>query len=338
MYRILSKCIDKNRIALIISDVSGKGVPAALFMMKSKELIKSKLLSGMALDKVFYDINNELLLNNDEGLFITSLVMVINLQTLECNIINAGHERPFLVRNGKAIRMNIESNFILGGVNDFKYITETVKLEQGDKLLLHTDGLNESINDLREEFGYDRIIEVLDNSKDSNDYIDNLNKALKEFTQDKEQFDDVTMLSVNLKTNELIVCCDTPSVDSITEITDKFNDHFKDLDSMVKNKVSIIIDDVINNYVSYEDLNTLKIKVVFKEYDHKLFIDFINNGIPFNPLDVKNGKYEEYSDDMVPGGLGILIVKEMTDDIKYQRIDNLNILSMRFDLDKDENN
>ena len=326
--------LDNDHIAIIISDVSGKGVPAALFMMKSKELIKSKLLSRVKLEKAFYDINNELLLNNDEGLFITSLVMVIDLNTLECNIINAGHEKPYLVRNGSATRMNIESNFILGGEENFEYISEVFKLEEGDNILLHTDGLNESINNEREEFGYQRIIDVLNNSKQSKDYIDDLNNALKEFTEGNEQFDDVTLLSINIKEKEFVIRCDAPSIDSIEEVTTKFASHFKELDSEIKGKVSIIIDDIINNYVTYEDLSTLKIEVHFKVSDNKLFITFINNGVEFNPLTVNSEKYEEYSDDLTPGGLGILIVKEMTDDISYERCGKLNKLSMSINLDK----
>ena len=250
-------------------------------MMKSKELIKSKLLSDVKLEKAFYDINNELLANNDEGLFITCLVMVINLESLECNIINAGHEKPLLIRNNKTTRMDIESNFILGGDENFKYISEKIKLQKGDRLILHTDGLNESINDQREEFGYDRIIEVLNNTKPEQDYIEQLNNALKEFTTGNEQFDDVTIVSISLKDsdvtidkkdNELIIKSDKPSLKLIDVITTNFFDTFVNLNQEIKSKVAIIIDDIINNYVSYEDINTLTIEVRFAKVLFELIL------------------------------------------------------------------
>ena len=324
--------LDNDRIAITISDVSGKGIPAALFMMRSKELIKSKLLSGIGLEQAFYEINNELLINNDEGLFITSIVLVINLKTYECKLINAGHEKPILVRDGNVNRINVESNLILGSIDNFEYKEEEFSFKAGDKLLLHTDGLNESINDDREEFGYDRIMETL---KNGSNYIEDLKKALDEFTGDKEQFDDVTIISINLKDkNSLVVRTDKPSMDFIDELTNKFKDHFTSIDQDIKNKVAIIIDELINNYISYEDLNTLFIEARFNVKDNKLFMEFINNGEDFNPLTIKENSYTEYSDDIVPGGLGILIVKEITNDVKYERVDGLNKLSISIDLGK----
>ena len=96
--------------------------------------------------------------------------------------------------------------------------------------------------------------------------------------------------------------------------------------------MAIIIDEVINNYVNYEDLSTLKIEVGFKKEKEKLFIEFINNGIEFDQLKVEEESYSEYSEDITVGGFGIMIVKEMTSDIKYVRENNLNKLSMSIDL------
>ena len=137
------------------------------------------------------------------------------------------------------------------------------------------------------------------------------------------------MVSINIKNDdELIVRCDNPSFDSIEEVTTKFMEHYKHLNKDLIGKVAIIIDDVINNYVSYEDLTTLKIEVRFRDESDKFHILFINNGVEFNPLNVNNKKHEEYNDDASIGGLGILIIKEMTDYIDYKREDGLNKFSM----------
>ena len=111
--------IDDNKFAVIISDVSGKGIPASLFMMKCKALIKTKLLSKMNLEDLCFSVNNELLENNDEGLFITAFISIYNTKTDELEFINCGHEKPFLVGD-KIEKLESNSNFILGGVKDFK--------------------------------------------------------------------------------------------------------------------------------------------------------------------------------------------------------------------------
>ena len=146
-----------NKLVVIISDVSGKGIPAALFMMKSKELLKSKITKASNLEDSIFDVNNELLENNAEGLFITAFVGIIDFDKLEFTYINCGHEKPYLISNNEIIRLGEESNFIIGGINDFKYKLEKNKLKENDKLFLFTDGLNESIDSNRIEFGYDNI-------------------------------------------------------------------------------------------------------------------------------------------------------------------------------------
>ena len=320
--------IDDTHLALIISDVSGKGIPASLFMMRSKELIKSKLLTNKSLEDVLFEVNNELLENNEAGLFITSFIGVLDIKTNVLNFINAGHERPFLISDNEIKKLDVESNFILGGMENFKYVSEKIKLKENDILFMHTDGLNEAINDSNEEFGYDRIKENLDRLKNEelSNILANMAKALDIFTETQEPFDDVTMLIFELKSQNLNFHFENPTYKIIEKVTNKFNDYYSYLDKSILANIDIIFDELLNNYISYEKNDNLYIDISIDIKDNKLYLDFKNNGDDFNPLDKKDKYIKEYSDDLALGGFGITIIKKIVDDIKYERINDINHL------------
>lgn len=319
--------IDDIHLAIIISDVSGKGIPAALFMMKAKELLKSKLLLNMKIEDACYQVNNELIRNNTEGLFITAFIGKLNVLTHELELVNAGHEKPYIISENKVIKYETNSNFILGGIEDYKYEKDIIKLSPNDKFFLHTDGLNESINEKREEFGYDRIISGLDKYKNNRliEILDGMTKELNSFTKNNEAFDDVTMMILEIKPQHLSFNYKNPDYQIIDEITNKMNDYFSFVDKTILSKMGIIIDEVLNNYISYEKKEELIINVNFELKNDDLIIIFSNNGDEFNPL-LKEKKYIENDTDLTPGGLGITIITELADDVKYERKDNYNYL------------
>ena len=325
--------IDENHLAIIISDVSGKGIPAALFMMKSKELIKSKLISKKTLEEVCYEVNNELLNNNEAGLFITVFIGVLDIKNKTIDLISAGHEKPFLLSNGNVLRLSINSNFILGGIKNYKYQRDSIKLNEGDRLFLHTDGLNESMDKNGIEFGYDRIASCLkDNYYNKlSDILNNLDKSLNEFTKNEEQFDDITMLILEMKSSNLEFNFNNPDYEIIEEVTNKFSDYYSYLDKNIISKACTIIDELLNNYISYEKKDGLIINVSFDQIDDKLAIIFKNNGDEFNPL-IKEDKYIKDDNNIAPGGFGITIVKKISNDVKYERKDGFNILTVFFDI------
>lgn len=319
--------IDDAHLAICISDVSGKGVPAALFMMKAKELIKSKLMSGEGLTEVCYEVNNELLENNKQGLFITSFIGVLDLENKELTFINAGHERPFVI-NDKIEQLNVNSNFILGGIENFKYKTDVIKLKDGEKLFLHTDGLNESINCNNEEFGYERIKNALEENKDSrlDQILDNISKDLSKFVGNNEAFDDVTMVILELKKTKIEFTFKSPSYGIIDEVNNKINDIFSYIDKKTLSEINIIFDEMLNNYVTYEKIDNLIINICVELKDNVFYIDLENNGNEFNPLTKKDKVVD--SVDVEIGGLGLQLVKKLSTDIKYERINDNNHLKI----------
>ena len=323
--------IDDNHLAIIISDVSGKGVPAALFMMKSKELIRSKLMNQEKLSKVCYDVNNALIYNNSQGLFITAFIGILELSTNELVFVNAGHERPFIVNKDGAKQLDIGSNFILGGLENFEYKEESIKLDSNDKLFIHTDGLNESINSSREEFGYERIREVLAENKDAQigDCLNNMTLKLKEFTNNEEAFDDVTMMIIELKSSKLEFKFEDPDYDIIDKVNNKFNDYYSYIDKKILSEFNIIFDELLNNYISYEKKDNLIIEISVEIKDDMFDLIIKNNGVEFNPLQREDKYIEAIDENTSVGGFGITIIKKLSNDIKYQRVDNKNVLTIK---------
>ncbi len=313
--------LDDHRLVVLISDVSGKGIPASLFMMKGKELIKSALQSYTNLCDAINGVNNMLARNNNELLFITSFIGVIDFEKNEIRYINAGHEKPYIVSNNKVIKLVGESNIVLGVEQGHEYKEESHEFNKGDYLFMFTDGLNESINSNEEEFGYPRVEEALSNTSGiSLDEVTNkVITSLDAFIGKHEQFDDVTMLIVKNKTNELKLHYDKKEYEIIEDITNKFNDAFSFLNSDTKSAAGIIIDEVVNNFISYEKKEDLEVDVTCSYENDVLKMEISSNGDDYNPFDNHKEKFlKEYHSEIELGGFGLSLIKKLSKTHKYE--------------------
>lgn len=322
--------LDDNRVVVAICDVSGKGVPAALFMMKGKELIKSNIRSGSSLEEALYQANNALCKDNDENLFITAFVSIVDLKKHEMIYVNAGHEKPCILSRDKVNKLDGTSNFVLGGVDDFEYKSEKISLDSGDRLFLFTDGLNEAINSQEEEFSYERVEQTLkDNLNSSNEeIISNMIKAQEAFVNNEEVFDDVTMVVFQMNGNKLHLSYGKEDVSIIEEIVNKFESTFPYLTNKEKSEAGIIIDEIVNNIISYSENEKLEFSIDFEMKDNKLTIVFTDNGKKFNPLNRKDKYLNGYTDDVEIGGFGISLVKSLSKSQKYEYKNKKNIFTV----------
>ena len=192
---------DSKTLIVVIADVSGKGIPAAMFMMNAKTTIKNLAMAGMPIAEVMMEANKTLAEENDAGMFVTVWMARIDLTTGEMRFASAGHNPAIVVRDGKNPEMlNIKPNLVLAAINSAKYEEHVSKLNPGDVLYLYTDGVTEATDSKKELFGDDRLMNSLKQ-------IDGLNcegvckKILADvdkFVGDAEQFDDITMLSFKL--------------------------------------------------------------------------------------------------------------------------------------------
>lgn len=194
--------VDRSHLAVVIADVSGKGVPAALFMVIAKTLIKDHTQAGRNLGDVFTQVNNILCESNSEGFFVTAFEGVLDLVSGEFRYVNAGHELPFICRAGQNFEpYSTHPGFVLAGIEDTAYKSASIMLEPGDKLFLYTDGVTEATDASNHLFGMDRLGRTLHNN--SNSGPSKLLSAVKSdidiFVGNAPQFDDITMLCLEFK-------------------------------------------------------------------------------------------------------------------------------------------
>lgn len=192
---------DKKHLALVIADVSGKGVSAALFMVIAKILIKNQLQTGDSPEKALEKVNKRLCENNDEGMFVTAFVGLINIETGEFSFSNAGHNPPLIYKNktNKYEFINSPKGFVLGGVIDSKYSLEKVFLNREDSLFLYTDGVTEAMNPSGELFSKERLQNILNRPSTLKlkitDVIKHMRSEIDKFADGAERADDITMLA-----------------------------------------------------------------------------------------------------------------------------------------------
>ena len=195
--------VDDRHLAIVMADVSGKGVPAALFMVIGKTLIKDHTTPGRELGKVFTEVNQLLCESNSEELFITAFEGVLDLVTGEFVYVNAGHEMPFICKaNGDFEPYKIRAAFVLAGMEGMKYRAGSMMLEPGDKIFQYTDGVTEATNVNNELYGMERLGTILNKMKNGtpHDILPAVKKDIDEFVGEAPQFDDITMLCLEYKT------------------------------------------------------------------------------------------------------------------------------------------
>ena len=194
--------LNEDTLGILIADVSGKGIPAAMMMMQAKTLISSLANSGINVDEVFTRANDTLCEHNDANMFVTAWMGILNLKTGLMTYVNAGHNPPLMRRNdGQFAYLKSPAGFVLAGWEGFQYRRQELQLAPGDQLYLYTDGVTEA-TDLQESlFGEEKLLAAL-NEYEGNEpqaMCDKVKQDVDRFVGEAPQFDDITMLSLTYK-------------------------------------------------------------------------------------------------------------------------------------------
>ena len=189
--------VDADKIALVIADVSDKGIPAALFMMRSKTAIRGLAESGLEPEEIFYRVNNALCEGNEINMFVTVWMGIIDLNTGDMKCLNAGHEYPAVMRKGGDFEIFKDKHRLpLGAMENMTYAGYDLHLDPGDCLYVYTDGIPDGINVDEEQYGLDRMIDALNLYKNAS--MEGLLQGVKAeqdaFVGKADQFDDITMI------------------------------------------------------------------------------------------------------------------------------------------------
>ncbi len=197
--------VDEDHLGIVMADVSGKGVPAALFMMASKILVQNYALMKKNPKEALEATNKQICQSNREQMFVTVWLGILDLKTGVLTASNAGHEFPIIKSpGGKFELFKDKHGFVIGGMETVFYKQYEIKLEKGSMLFIYTDGVAEATNADNEMFGLDRLLDTLNSgeSETTQQVLNAVDKGLNEFVKDAPQFDDVTMLCLKYNGSE----------------------------------------------------------------------------------------------------------------------------------------
>lgn len=331
---------DDAHFAFLIADVSGKGIPAAMFMMASKTLIKGLAERGKPVDEVFMETNEKLCEGNDAGMFVTAWMGVVNLENGHLQYVNAGHNPPLLCRRGETYEyLREKPNFILAGMEDSQYKKRELYLNPGDTIYLYTDGITEAENMEHKLYGEERLARILHKASEfmPMDLCHIVEDDVQKFTGEAPQSDDMTMLAFRLNfihsSNAIIVHPSMASLDEVTKFVDEKLTAFN-VSSSVRNKVQITVDEIFSNIQNYG--NATRAEIHFGFEDEQLGLTFIDNGDPFDPTKAQSPDTTLPVEERQIGGLGIFLVKKLSSSCTYQYKDGNNQLNVIFNLKDQE--
>ena len=335
--------VDEDHLCLVIADVSGKGIPAALFMMVSKIILQSCAMLGRSPAEILAKTNEAICSNNPEDMFVTVWVGILELSTGRLTAANAGHEYPILMEPGGRFELLKDRHgLVIGGMESARYRQYELQLRPGAKLFVYTDGVPEATDAERKMFGTDRLLETLNRARDGapEQILRQVRGAVDGFVREAEQFDDLTMLCLQYNgtaadraraAEELII---EATLENIPQVMAFVDAKLQDLACPKKARIQIKIatDELFSNIARYAydpATGPAAVRVELEQDPRAALITFTDQGKPYDPLGTKVPDVSAPASLRKPGGLGVYLVRKTMDDIRYEYKDGQNILRIR---------
>jgi sigma-B regulation protein RsbU (phosphoserine phosphatase) len=340
---------DEEHFCLCVGDVSGKGVPAALFMAVTKTLIKSRALDVLSTARIISHVNDELSDDNPSSMFVTIFIAIVNIRTGHITFTCAGHNPPYIKRSsGKLERLDNRHGPVIGAAPGLVYEEQKDRLNRGDFLILYTDGVTEAIDHDGRLFSEEKLVAVFNSMKMQSveEITSETLDAVRDFERGTDQTDDITILAFQYRGE--IACNNTESwqmtihnqLSEIPRVIDGIDTFCQELPVALtpSRKLKIVLDEILNNIISYGYRDDLahEVRVEVDPISDGIVIRITDDGIPFNPLDLDEPNTDLPADEREIGGLGVHLVKEMVEDASYERRDNLNILRLMLRFTNDD--
>lgn len=353
--------VGERGVAFVIGDVSGKGVPAALFMMRAQSLLRQYLLETDDLGTAFTLANRQLCERNDAMLFVAAFACVVDTATGEVRYANAGHNPPVLKQNGKLGYLACRPGLVLGAMDVVKYREGSFACSPGEGLLLYTDGVSEAANAAEELYGEERLLETLARidasggegvpvgsdvqapdvaaaasaaaASSAQAAVNSLVASVDAFAGEAPQADDITMLAFrwNLPVQRLTLPADDAELDNLFAFLEPICEGEGRTPKMVA-QMMLVCEEVFVNICHYgfpdgQPRLPVDIEAAVDERAGCLHLVFSDQGIAYDPLS-HDAKKVDPADEQRKGGLGILLMRKYMDDLRYTRADGRNILRM----------
>ncbi len=318
--------LESGKIAVMIADVSGKGIPAALFMMHAHSIIKNNIILTKSPAEALTKSNLQLLENNDSCMFVTVFAAVLDINSGIFTYSNAGHNPPLIV-NESLEYLKVKKQPVLGIVPTV-YENSELSLSDGAVILLYTDGVTEAMDDSGEEYGTERLLNLVKTSKvmDMKELVNLVNSEVNSFS--KQPHDDVTMVALEYTGTSTKIS--VPAVkESLKPVQDLISSALKTDDAKLKSSVLIAVEEIFVNIVSYAYPDSEGTICVIFDASNGLTIQFEDSGIPFNPLEADDPDPSLSLEERSEGGYGIYLVKKFMDSVSYTNKDGKNILTLK---------
>ncbi len=320
---------DGNDLLLLIGDVSGKGIPAAMFMASTVNLFRSAARHLSSPKQIMEEMNAVLSENNPTMMFVTAFVGRLHLSTGQFVYSNAGHCEPIVVGNQQTVCLPVEPNIPLGYDGKYKFSEQGTMLGQGDTLVLYTDGITEARNQQHEMLGRDRWYKIAGGKS-------NLLKEVKMFIGIAEQADDITLMTI----------CKTSEVHSVCLRVDNMIDHWPILRNAINEyglcvgmeqrtlkKTTLAIEEAVVNIVNYSQAEWIELRVERQMTDvpkgkSMMKIILSDNGVAFDPTQQTYVNIDQAAAERQIGGMGIALLRRIADELQYRRTDEQNELTI----------
>lgn len=328
--------IRDSKLFFTIGDVSGKGVPASLFMAVTRTLFRNTANRCDSPREIISAINNTVLKDNDTCMFVTMFVGVLDLTTGRLIYCNAGHNPPVLAGRGEASMCRCRENIPAGVIEDFDYEEESIVLRPGQNLFLYTDGLTEAENSALELYGSDRMLSLLARHADDSpkEIISRMETSVNDFVGGFDQSDDLTMLCLRLnggRPPRKVFANTMQSVSVLPEYTADVAERYG-LGDEVRDRINLVLEEALVNVICYAYPEGVTGEIALDaEYDAAsgdLTFEISDSGRPFDPTCAASPDIDVPVEERSIGGLGIYLVRSLSDRMEYSRREDRNILKI----------
>lgn len=331
--------LSDTTVAFLAADVSGKGIPAAMFMMTAKTIIKDLAERGMPVNDIFTKANEKLCENNESGMFVTAWMGILDIPTGNVQFANAGHNPPLLKRaDGSFEYIKSRAGFVLAGMEGVKYKAGEFTLCPGDRLFLYTDGVTEATNTENQLYGEERLLDFMNcnSALESTKLLPALKANIDEFVGEAPQFDDITMLIFDYKQKGGVYMTEKvfpANTEALADVLGFVEETLEQFECPIKTQmaVCVAIEEVFVNVAHYaypDGEGDVVFGIGYDEDSKKVTFRMSDKGVPFNPLEKPDPDITLSAEERGIGGLGIFITKKTMESVSYVYENNENILTM----------
>lgn len=331
--------VDEDHLMVVIADVSGKGIPAALFMMTSKTLIRTLAQTGMTPAEVLNEANMRLCENNEAGMFVTAWIGLLEISSGRFVYANAGHNAPLLRRKGGEFGMlKSRPGFVLAGMEGVRYQQSEISLLPGDLLYMYTDGVTEAINPDEQLYGEVQLLRTLNQARtlDLKALLSGVKDDIDRFADGTAQFDDITMMALRVDrrgrvcVKQLTVAARIDQLENVLTFIEEALSG-RDYPSKTLMQLSLAAEEVFVNIAHYAyggEGGEVVVSIDISNDPPQAVLVFSDAGKPHNPLEIPDPDITLSAEEREIGGLGIFMVKKNVDETRYKYEKGRNVLTL----------